>query len=228
MGKRRATMRDKVRAKTTDAAPNDDSAAPMGGEGAENGAADLRAGAGDAAAAPNHLATPRVQRKVVKQMRFLDRLKETQNALGVKAVIGKKKRRSNDGVTLTNFEGLAAALPSVALTEIGSRSAKGRRVLRAPKVLRSKGRQKLMAQETRQFAAVVNNSSFMSNPFSAIQQHLQNTLPPAPPVVVAKANSHKGEKEKSSQKKKRRKREKREKAMDELQNVGAQAMETTF
>lgn len=53
--------------------------------------------------------------------------------------------------------------------------------------------------ETKQLAAVLSHPTFKSNPFSAIQQHLTNTLPPVEQTVSEK--KHKKAKASSSKKK---------------------------
>ncbi|KAJ7541732.1 hypothetical protein O6H91_10G074200 [Diphasiastrum complanatum] len=118
-------------------------------------------------------ATSRVQKKIAKQLRFLARLQETASVLSARKTISKKRkvRRHDRGRKNIDLSSLAEFLPD--LNE-KSRDAKS---VKVSKVFRNKARQEVVVKETKQLAAVLAHTAFQSNPFSAIQQHLINTLP---------------------------------------------------
>lgn len=139
----------------------------------------------------------RVQRKVVKQMRFLERLQKTQQVLATTKTLGKKKRRKssqNVGLALGTLPELADLLPS--LEELGKNKTKSPRPL--AKVLHNKGRQKITSEETKQLAAVISHPAYKTNPLAAIRQHLLNTMPPPPPQTLT---GHRNTKDKNKKKK---------------------------
>ncbi|KAG0609043.1 hypothetical protein M758_8G152400 [Ceratodon purpureus] len=129
-----------------------------------------------------------VKRKMAKQMRFLDKLQETQRVLSAKKTISKKRRKSQTGKALNDLSSLSEFLPTITPSTIAP----------ATKILRSKAKQKIVTNETKQLAAVLAHPQFKANPFAAIQQHLATTIPaptPEPAVKVpAKAGSQKKKK----------------------------------
>eukprot|EP01018_Ginkgo_biloba_P019632 Gb_17502 [translate_table: standard] len=137
-----------------------------------------------------------MKRKIAKQMRFYARVQETQQALSATKAIAKKKHRRNrskSGKTLNDLSSLAEFLP----TFNDQTSAHQRTAISK---LNCKSRQKLVAKETQQLAAVMAHPVFKSNPFSAIQQHLQNTLGPQAIAEVKPKNSSKKESSRVSKK----------------------------
>eukprot|EP00897_Mesotaenium_endlicherianum_P002104 jgi/Mesen1/1921/ME000144S01044 len=139
----------------------------------------------------------RIKRKVTKSLRFLDKLRQTHDALAATKTLGKKKqkRKRLSGQTLESLQTLSEFLPNIAQHEKAKLLATGaHKGQRAPKVYRAKHMKGLMAQEAQQLAAVRSHPVFQSNPFAAIRQHLQNTLPPAPARLQPK-KSEAGKKE---------------------------------
>jgi len=132
-----------------------------------------------------------VKRKMDKQLRFLSKLQETQRVLSAKKTISKKRRRSQSGKTLNDLSSLAEFLPAL-----------GTPTTAAPptKILRSKAKQKIVVNETKQLAAVLAHPQFQSNPFAAIQQHLIATLPPTP-APLSKPAPKAGQKKRPNSKK---------------------------
>eukprot|EP00246_Nothoceros_aenigmaticus_P011436 TRINITY_DN3110_c0_g1_i2.p1 TRINITY_DN3110_c0_g1~~TRINITY_DN3110_c0_g1_i2.p1 ORF type:complete len:167 (-),score=38.65 TRINITY_DN3110_c0_g1_i2:815-1267(-) len=132
---------------------------------------------------------------MAKQLRFLSKLQKTQTLLSAKKTIGKKKKgkrpRDTSGRTFNNLSSLAEFLPTFGDKDEAP-------VKRKSKILRSKARRDIVLDETKQLAAVLSHPTFKSNPFSAIQQHLTNTLPPP---VDASEKKHKKEKVSSTKKK---------------------------
>ncbi|CAM6043114.1 unnamed protein product [Sphagnum compactum] len=120
-----------------------------------------------------------LKRKMAKQLRFLSKLQETQRVLSATKKIAKKRRRSQTaaGKTLNDLSSLAEFLPSIYIPTAAAEAKP------TTKILRSKARQKIVVQETKQLAAVLAHPQFKSNPFAAIQQHLSNTLPSPPPPL---------------------------------------------
>ncbi|XP_024359792.1 uncharacterized protein [Physcomitrium patens] len=128
-----------------------------------------------------------VKRKMAKQIRFLNKLEETQRVLSAQKKNFKKKRKSQKtGRALNDLSSLSEFLPSITASTTTTTSSK---------VLRSKAKQTIVTNETKQLAAVLSHPQFKANPFAAIQQHLTTTLPPPLPVpnvkVTAKAGSKK-------------------------------------
>ncbi|XP_057867460.2 uncharacterized protein LOC131074798 [Cryptomeria japonica] len=134
-----------------------------------------------------------VKRKMLKQMLFYAKLQENQQALSVKRTIAKKSRRQRNksGQTLNDLSCLAESLPSFTDPKSVATSTK----------LYCKSCQKLVVKETKQLAAVLAHPVFNSDPFSAIQQHLENTLGPQ---INTEAKSKHANKGRISKKKKNR------------------------
>lgn len=134
-----------------------------------------------------------LKRKMLKQMLFYAKLQENQQALSAKRTIAKKsrRRRNKSGQTLKDLSCLAETLPSFREPKSVAASTK----------LNCKSRQKLVVKETKQLAAVLAHPVFHSDPFSAIQQHLENTLGPQ---INTEAKSKRVNKGKISKKKKKR------------------------
>jgi len=142
-----------------------------------------------------------LKRKFSKQMRFYANLQETQQALSATKSIAKKRQRRKrniSGQTFKDLSSLAESLPifsdKKSVPQIND-SAK----------FSCKSRQKLVAKETKQLAAVLAHPVFVSNPFSAVQQHLENTLGPqinteSRPKHANKEKSSKGSKKKNGSK----------------------------
>ncbi|KAI5071198.1 hypothetical protein GOP47_0013449 [Adiantum capillus-veneris] len=134
----------------------------------------------------------RVKRKLTKQMQFLSRLQETQTVLGTRKTISKKKHRRKKSA-LNNLSGLAEVLPSFEEC-----------IPKQPHLLRrnqAKARQQLVVSEAEQLSKVLGHPQFKANPFTAIHEHLVNTLGP---VLEDKAKPlmKKGKEKKSKQKRK--------------------------
>lgn len=127
-----------------------------------------------------------VKRKMAKQMRFLNKLEETQRVLSAKKTISKKRRKSQTGKTLNDLSSLSEFLPSVTSSTTATTT----------KILRSKAKQKIVTDETKQLAAVLAHPQFKANPFAAIQQHLATTIPAPTPEPAAKAPVKAGSKKK--------------------------------
>lgn len=142
-----------------------------------------------------------MKRKLAKHMRFYAKLQETQQALAVSKSIAKKKQRRKtniSGKTLKDLSSLAESLP------VFSKKNSVPQMYENAKV-NCKSRQKIVAKETKQLAAVLTHPVFVSNPFSAVQQHLENTLGPqinteSKPKYGNKENSSKGSKKKRKSK----------------------------
>lgn len=113
----------------------------------------------------------RLKRKLNKKMQFLSKIHETQHILGAKKVISKKKRGRKKSA-LNNLSVLAEVLPSV---NEKSMTAKPHTL---PKRNQARARQQLVVNEVKQLSKVLAHPQFKSNPFSAIHQHLVNTLSP--------------------------------------------------
>lgn len=139
-----------------------------------------------------------MKRKMAKQMRFYAKLQETQQALiATKSIAKKRQRRKRNisGQTLKDLSSLSESLPMFSDKKSVSQ------VYDSAKV-NCKSRQKLVAKETKQLAAVLAHPVFVSNPFSAVQQHLENTL--GPQINMESKPKH-GNKEKSSKGSKKKK-----------------------
>ncbi|MCO5548115.1 hypothetical protein L7F22_001573 [Adiantum nelumboides] len=111
----------------------------------------------------------RVKRKLTKQMQFLSRLQETQSVLSTRKVISKKKRRRKKSA-LNSLSGLAEVLP------LFEESIPKQPHL--PRRKQAKARQQLVLSETEQLSKVLAHPQFKASPFTAIHQHLVNTLAP--------------------------------------------------
>lgn len=113
----------------------------------------------------------RLKRKQAKRMQFLSKLQENKGFLEAKKVISKRKHRHKKSA-LNNLSTLAEFLPPV--------DAKGMvpKTDILPKLNKAKDRQQLVVNEVQQLAKVLDHAVFKSNPFSAIHQHLANTLGP--------------------------------------------------
>lgn len=139
-----------------------------------------------------------MKRKFAKQMRFYAKVQETQQALiATKSIAKKRQRRKRNisGQTLKDLSSLAESLPMFSDKKSVSQ------IYDSAKV-NCKSRQKLVAKETKQLAAVLAHPVFVSNPFSAVQQHLENTLGPQ---INKESKPKHGNKEKSSKGSKRKK-----------------------
>uniref|UniRef100_A0A0D6QUD0 Ribosome biogenesis protein SLX9 n=1 Tax=Araucaria cunninghamii TaxID=56994 RepID=A0A0D6QUD0_ARACU len=134
-----------------------------------------------------------MKRKILKQARFYAKLQETQRALSSTRNITKKKnrRRNKSGQALKDLSALAESLPMFIDQKPVCQTA-------ASTKLNCKTRQKLVVKETKQLGAVLAHPVFQSDPFSAIQQHLSNTIVPQ---VKTEVKGKSGIKRKSSQKK---------------------------
>jgi hypothetical protein len=112
------------------------------------------------------------------------------------AFLKKQRRKRNiSGQTLKDLSSLAESLP------IFSDKKSVTQIHESAKV-NCKSRQKLVAKETKQLAAVLAHPEFVSNPFSAVQQHLENTLGPQ---INTESKPKHGNKQKSSKGSKKKK-----------------------
>jgi len=142
-----------------------------------------------------------MKRKIAKHMRFYAKLQETQQALAVSKSIAKKKQRGKrniSGKTLKDLSSLAESLPVFSTKKSVPQMYENAKV-------NCKSRQKIVAKETKQLAAVLTHPVFVSNPFSAVQQHLENTLGPQ---INTESKPKYGNKEKSSKGSKKKKKSK--------------------
>lgn len=126
------------------------------------------------------VSSARVQRKVAKSMRFVEKIQSTQAALATrdKGIHKKSKRKSKKGESLRQLqaESLAGALGSLS-ESLGQALPPTDHTSSKPKALTAKSRQKLVLEETRQMSAVLAHPSFKSDPFSAIHEHLKLRVP---------------------------------------------------
>ncbi|CAI5945509.1 unnamed protein product [Closterium sp. NIES-64] len=78
------------------------------------------------------------------------------------------------------------------------------------KRLSAKQRGKIVVEETKQMAAVLSHPAFKANPFTAIQQHLSNTLPSAvaPPPLPTKFATRQAQQALEKKKKKKKAKKK--------------------
>lgn len=142
-----------------------------------------------------------MKRKIAKHMRFYAKLQEAQQALAVSKSITKKKQRGKrniSGKTLKDLSSLAESLPMFSEKKSVPQMYENAKV-------NCKSRQKIVAKETKQLAAVLTHPVFVSNPFSAVQQHLENTLGPQ---INTESKPKHGNKEKSSKGSKKKKQSK--------------------
>lgn len=142
-----------------------------------------------------------MKRKIAKHMRFYAKLQEAQQALAVSKSIAKKKQRGKrniSGKTLKDLSSLAESLPMFSEKKSVPQMSENAKV-------NCKSRQKIVAKETKQLAAVLTHPVFVSNPFSAVQQHLENTLGPQ---INTESKPKHGNKEKSSKGSKKKKQSK--------------------
>lgn len=142
-----------------------------------------------------------MKRKIAKHMRFYAKLQEAQQALAVSKSIAKKKQRGKrniSGKTLKDLSSLAESLPMFSEKKSVPQMYENAKV-------NCKSRQKIVAKETKQLAAVLTHPVFVSNPFSAVQQHLENTLGPQ---INTESKPKHGNKEKSSKGSKKKKQSK--------------------
>lgn len=142
-----------------------------------------------------------MKRKIAKHMRFYAKLQETQQALAATKSIAKKKQRSKrniSGQTLKDLSSLGESLPMFSDKKSVPQMYESAKV-------NCKSRQKIVAKETKQLAAVLAHPVFVSNPFSAVQQHLENTLGPQ---INMESKPKNGNKEKSSKGSKKKKQSK--------------------
>jgi len=164
----------------------------------ENGSTPAEESVTDAGSVYGEQIPQNMKRKIAKHMRFYAKLQETQQALAATKSIAKKKqqrKRNISGQTLKDLSSLAESLP------IFSDKKSVTQIHESAKV-NCKSRQKLVAKETKQLAAVLAHPEFVSNPFSAVQQHLENTL--GPQINMESKPKH-GNKQKSSKGSKKKK-----------------------
>ncbi|KAL3691059.1 hypothetical protein R1sor_004710 [Riccia sorocarpa] len=149
-------------------------------------------------------------RKQDKQMLFVSKLQENQK-LSVKKTIGKKRKRTREKAAkaLGSLSSLLESLPKQDEVIASTVSFK-------KKQLTSKSHQKVVVKETKQLAAVLAHPEFQADPYSAIQQHLSNTL--AIPESQDKGTDGKGKKSDGKGKKKKKKQGKK-KELDLMQET---------
>lgn len=135
----------------------------------------------------------RLKRKLTKKMQFLSRLQETQSILGTTKIISKRKRHQKKSA-LNNLSCLAEVLPSF-------KESKPKQ-LHLPRRNQARARQQLVVSEAQQLSKVLGHPQFKTNPFSAIHEHLVNTLGPVLLEDEGKASKKKGAEKKRKRKKK--------------------------
>ncbi|GAQ89380.1 hypothetical protein KFL_005160020, partial [Klebsormidium nitens] len=186
---KKKTARQKVKTKLGSQSAVDD------GEAAINGDEEVSLPAGKSA-----------QRRLAKKLKFHKNLVSTKKALSATRTLQKPKKRKGRslGLALENLSTLVNDLPA----------GPSKQQSRQPKILRSKARQDITTQESKQLAAVLDHPTFKANPFEAIRQHLTNTVPPPPPAPKPKRPT--GAKRKRDKKKKARAEDGMDEEMDML------------
>ncbi|CAI6012739.1 unnamed protein product [Closterium sp. NIES-65] len=151
----------------------------------------------------------RVQKRAAKQTRLMDNLRRTQTLIAAargdsktkKASKKKKKGAVSNLPTSLTLDTLASSLGD-ALPDALALGKEGEKRLSA------KQRGKIVVEETKQMAAVLSHPAFKANPFTAIQQHLSNTLPSAvaPPPLPTKFATRQAQQALEKKKKKKAKK----------------------
>ncbi|CAI5477921.1 unnamed protein product [Closterium sp. Yama58-4] len=169
----------------------------------------------------------RVQKRAAKQTRLMDNLRRTQTLIAAargesktkKASKKKKKGAVSNLPTTLTLDTLASSLGDA----LPDALALGKEAEKRQAVLSAKQRGKIVVEETRQMAAVLSHPAFKANPFTAIQQHLSNTLPSsvAPPPLPTKFATRQAQ---QALEKKRKKKKAKKKAGGGVQH-GEDAME---
>ncbi|CAI5947982.1 unnamed protein product, partial [Closterium sp. NIES-65] len=153
----------------------------------------------------------RVQKRAAKQTRLMDNLRRTQTLIAAargdsktkKASKKKKKGAVSNLPTSLTLDTLASSLGD-ALPDALALGKEGEKRLSA------KQRGKIVVEETKQMAAVLSHPAFKANPFTAIQQHLSNTLPSAvaPPPLPTKFATRQAQQALEKKKKKKKAKKK--------------------
>lgn len=110
----------------------------------------------------------RLKRKLTKQMQFLSKVQETHSVLAAKKTISKKKRRHKKSA-LNNLSSLVEVLPLF-------KEKSSPKQLQLHRRNQGRARQQLVVGESKQLSKVLGHPQFKSNPFTAIHEHLVNTL----------------------------------------------------
>eukprot|EP00245_Coleochaete_scutata_P005325 TRINITY_DN18789_c0_g1_i1.p1 TRINITY_DN18789_c0_g1~~TRINITY_DN18789_c0_g1_i1.p1 ORF type:complete len:209 (+),score=48.68 TRINITY_DN18789_c0_g1_i1:123-749(+) len=190
---KKVSAREKVQAKLAkQKAAAENKVAAGDGQQAQSGSGGKKAKAGFAVGQSG-----RVTRKIAKQARFAQKLQTSHQALAPTKTIAKKRKKrrgaKSSGHTLESLESLAKFLPTAESLAMKASSSQ-----RGSKIMRSKARQEITKEETKQLAAVLSHPAYQQNPFAAIRQHLQNTLPPRPaPLPAPSDKKQKGKKKRT-------------------------------
>eukprot|EP00250_Pteridium_aquilinum_P006287 c16235_g1_i1 orf=156-725(+) len=136
-----------------------------------------------------------LKRKLTKKMQFLSKLQETQSVLGTKKLISKKKR-GNKKSALNSLSILAEVLPSFKEKSLPKQ-------LLLPRRHQARARQQLVVSEAKQLSKVLGHPQFKSSPFTAIHEHLVNTLGPVLGDRVKPLNKERADKRRNRRKKKK-------------------------
>lgn len=137
-------------------------------------AADERGGP----APPKH-----IQRKIVRKVKFLERVAATKLTAN-KGGVAKKKKKRQPSAALTDLASLTASLNEAA-GSLEAAASVGQRRQFGTSVGTQRGRERVAEVETQRLQQVLAHPQFVANPLAAITSHLAATLPAAPTKAPA-------------------------------------------
>ena len=151
-------------------------------KGAVESATDDRDSMGAGLAMPAHLS-----KKLDRRIKFVKQIKKSSIAsLAARGSLQKPRKRRKKSQALNSLDTLTDALDT-ASAEVQQAAVRRHKLAGRGE---SKKRTKITSQETERLQQVLAHPQYQADPFTAIQSHLQATLPPAPlpkPAVKTKA-----------------------------------------
>ncbi|KAK9839430.1 hypothetical protein WJX81_001709 [Elliptochloris bilobata] len=166
------------------------------------GSADAEAD-GSGAAPPQHL-----QRKVLRRVRFLEKVAAARPALAPRGG-GTRKKRRRKGAGAPDLGALDLNLTTLAASLADAEREVQQRVDAPQKGLGAggaKARSRIVASETQRLRQVHAHPQFRADPIAAVASHLAATLPPAPAPPKAPADPAKRRQQRQLQKQRRKER----------------------